>query len=77
VWNILLLKSISHQVELYLVDLVEEEVAVVRMTTITNQKELLLEVEVVEVQVYQWDKVELGQIMEQMVLKVKLLKMEN
>ena len=72
-WNTLLLKLISHQVELSLVDLVEEEVAVVLMTTTINQKELLLEVEVVEVQVYQWDKVELGQIMEQMVTKVKLL----
>ena len=72
-WNILLLKLILHQVELFLVDLVEEEVAVVHMTTITNQKELLPEVEVVEVQVYQWDKGELGQIMEQMVMKGQLL----
>ena len=52
-WNNLPLKSISHQVELYLVDLVVEEVAVVLMTTTINQKELPLEVEVVEVQDYQ------------------------
>ena len=51
--NIHPLQSILQMEELYLVDLVEEEVAVVRMTTITNQRELLLEVGVVEVQVYQ------------------------
>ena len=58
-------------------DLVEEEVAVVRMTTITNQRELLLEVEVVEVQVYHQAKVELGQTMEQTVTKGQLLLMEK
>ena len=39
-------------VELYLVDLVVEEEVVVLMTMTTNLGELLLEVEVVEVQVY-------------------------
>ena len=64
-------------VELYLPDLVVEVVEVVLMTTTINQKELLLEVEVVEVQVYHQAKVELGQIMEQMVTKEQQLQTEK
>ena len=64
-------------VELYLPDLVVEVVEVVLMTTTINQKELLLEVEVVEVQVYHQAKVELGQTMEQTVTKGQLLLMEK